>query len=229
MADSSGAGSVRPDWYADPTGRHQYRYWDGSVWTDNVADGGEQGLDPVADAKARIQALQPLARTPISGARGRTATVALIGALEDPDFEVQKFAVRTLGDRNSAESVAPLLAVLDTSENMNIRAYAAEALVKVEPAESAFVAALRDDDGPPYRKLEALSDSIRFGKAKESPRCSRILRLAFRECWGSGSPSPKTAPILGLMMMIGDPITARLSEAMNSEGNTGVQRVLGSF
>ena len=34
------------EWYPDPVGRHEYRYWDGSKWTDHVSDGGEQGLDP---------------------------------------------------------------------------------------------------------------------------------------------------------------------------------------
>lgn len=29
-----------PAWYTDPTGRHEYRYWDGSIWTDQVADQG---------------------------------------------------------------------------------------------------------------------------------------------------------------------------------------------
>jgi hypothetical protein len=35
-------------WSPDPTGRHQYRYWDGARWTDWVADGGELGRDPLA-------------------------------------------------------------------------------------------------------------------------------------------------------------------------------------
>jgi hypothetical protein len=34
-------------WLADPTGRHQLRYWDGAVWTDHVADHGVAGYDPV--------------------------------------------------------------------------------------------------------------------------------------------------------------------------------------
>ncbi|MDH5373323.1 MAG: phospholipid scramblase-related protein, partial [Acidimicrobiia bacterium] len=34
-------------WLADPTKRHQYRYWDGSVWTEHVADNGVQGVDVV--------------------------------------------------------------------------------------------------------------------------------------------------------------------------------------
>ena len=33
-------------WLPDPTKRHQYRYWDGSAWTEHVADNGVQSVDP---------------------------------------------------------------------------------------------------------------------------------------------------------------------------------------
>ena len=36
-----------PGWYADPTRRHTYRYWDGSQWSDQVSDGGTAGVDPI--------------------------------------------------------------------------------------------------------------------------------------------------------------------------------------
>ncbi len=32
-------------WWPDPMGRHLHRYWDGSRWTDHVADGGQQSID----------------------------------------------------------------------------------------------------------------------------------------------------------------------------------------
>jgi hypothetical protein len=32
-------------WYPDPSGRHQYRYWDGAVWTTRVADEGVESND----------------------------------------------------------------------------------------------------------------------------------------------------------------------------------------
>ena len=37
---------VAPGWAADPYGRHQWRYWDGDRWTDQVADGSTQSTDP---------------------------------------------------------------------------------------------------------------------------------------------------------------------------------------
>jgi hypothetical protein len=44
-------------WHPDPTGRHQHRWWDGTGWTDTVADAGVTGTDalhppPHADQRA---------------------------------------------------------------------------------------------------------------------------------------------------------------------------------
>jgi uncharacterized protein YxjI len=36
-----------PNWYPDPAGRHQYRYWNGTAWTEQVADHGVQSADPI--------------------------------------------------------------------------------------------------------------------------------------------------------------------------------------
>jgi hypothetical protein len=33
------------DWYADPSGRYQYRYWDGYQWTNQVSSGGASAID----------------------------------------------------------------------------------------------------------------------------------------------------------------------------------------
>jgi hypothetical protein len=34
------------EWRADPFGRHEYRYWDGSAWTEHVSDRGMVTSDP---------------------------------------------------------------------------------------------------------------------------------------------------------------------------------------
>ena len=36
-----------PNWYPDPMGRHEYRWFDGSDWTDQVSSHGRQAVDPV--------------------------------------------------------------------------------------------------------------------------------------------------------------------------------------
>jgi hypothetical protein len=43
----TGAAQPRRSWQADPTGRHEMRYWDGARWTANVTDGGARGWDPI--------------------------------------------------------------------------------------------------------------------------------------------------------------------------------------
>jgi len=45
---SSVAPTTTPaNWYADPTARHELRYWDGTAWTEHVSDNGAQATDPV--------------------------------------------------------------------------------------------------------------------------------------------------------------------------------------
>jgi hypothetical protein len=41
-------------WYTDPQGRHTHRYWDGTEWTDNVADNGVTSTSPLSDANRTI-------------------------------------------------------------------------------------------------------------------------------------------------------------------------------
>jgi hypothetical protein len=38
--------SVPADWYKDPAGRYEFRYWDGSKWTENVSRAGVMYKDP---------------------------------------------------------------------------------------------------------------------------------------------------------------------------------------
>lgn len=43
---ASGTPSVPADWYKDPSGRYDYRYWDGQKWTEHVSRGGTVHKDP---------------------------------------------------------------------------------------------------------------------------------------------------------------------------------------
>jgi uncharacterized protein YxjI len=44
---------VAADWYPDPYGRSELRYWDGVAWTDHVSSNGRQGTDPVNTATVK--------------------------------------------------------------------------------------------------------------------------------------------------------------------------------
>lgn len=46
---------VPTGWYPDPFGRHQNRFWDGARWTEQVADAGILGFDPVAPVRPLMQ------------------------------------------------------------------------------------------------------------------------------------------------------------------------------
>ena len=50
-------------WAPDPLGRHQYRYWDGTQWTEHVADNGVISIDPLT-ATAHRTGRPPSARSP---------------------------------------------------------------------------------------------------------------------------------------------------------------------
>jgi uncharacterized protein YxjI len=46
--------TVPPGWYPDPAGRHEYRYWDGVIWTDHVSSHGRQSTDAVHGAQPKM-------------------------------------------------------------------------------------------------------------------------------------------------------------------------------
>ncbi|WP_323793226.1 AIM24 family protein [Nocardioides sp.] len=53
---------MHPSWHPDPTGRHELRYWDGSIWTDHVANQGVQAMDPLmpqAEPTPQVQETSP--------------------------------------------------------------------------------------------------------------------------------------------------------------------------
>jgi Protein of unknown function (DUF2510) len=59
-------------WEPDPTGRHDHRYFDGTAWTDDVADAGQASLDPLAEAVASAT-VNPVVSGPgtVTGTGGR--------------------------------------------------------------------------------------------------------------------------------------------------------------
>jgi Protein of unknown function (DUF2510) len=62
--DGSSMNSPAPGWHPDPTSRHQYRYWDGARWTDDVADGGVASTDPLGEGPPAAADPNPTASDP---------------------------------------------------------------------------------------------------------------------------------------------------------------------
>lgn len=80
------------NWHADPTGRHQYRYWNGTEWTDQVADNQVTSTDPplmptsgAAPAAGPTPGAPPTpvprARPPKQRGNPLWALISLVGAL----------------------------------------------------------------------------------------------------------------------------------------------------
>jgi hypothetical protein len=66
-----------PDWYPDPTGRHEVRYFDGTAWTEHVANNGLSALDPIADGAPVVTDAVALAASivpPVSTSTSPNAT-----------------------------------------------------------------------------------------------------------------------------------------------------------
>lgn len=82
-------------WHADPMGRFEYRYWDGTRWTDHVSRGGQTFVDPVTPAPAAstggattpVTTEMPIAATDTAadGEAAQPATPATTPSSEAPD------------------------------------------------------------------------------------------------------------------------------------------------
>ena len=72
---------VPPGWHPDPRGRHQHRYWDGTQWTDHVADDGVTATDPVS----RVQPPEPPAEDEPPPLRAQPAGAAASSLWASPD------------------------------------------------------------------------------------------------------------------------------------------------
>ncbi len=57
-APEPGAGPITPDWYPDPMGRHEFRFWDGTSWTEHVSSHGRQSTDAMTAAPKTVTGQQ---------------------------------------------------------------------------------------------------------------------------------------------------------------------------
>lgn len=78
-----------PGWLPDPSGRHEYRYWNGASWSDDVSDNGLTSADPVAAPLPPPGAPMPPAATspgaPAPPPAGATAPLPPADGTAGPD------------------------------------------------------------------------------------------------------------------------------------------------
>lgn len=77
--ERSTAAISMPNWYPDPTGRFQFRYWDGAAWTQHVARDGTPYSDPLG---------QPAAVE--VGTQVAPVETAVVRAIAEPEGEPKK-------------------------------------------------------------------------------------------------------------------------------------------
>lgn len=75
-------------WQADPMGRHELRYWNGSKWTDHVSDDGQQSQDPVNPPAA--EPATAAAAPDVAEQIRKLATLRDEGLLSSEEFEAKK-------------------------------------------------------------------------------------------------------------------------------------------
>ncbi|MBS1908029.1 MAG: DUF2510 domain-containing protein [Actinobacteria bacterium] len=66
-------------WHPDPSGQHEFRYWDGSTWTEHVSDDGQQGTAPLVPPAPPIA--EPTAVEGMPKKRKKWPLVALAAVL----------------------------------------------------------------------------------------------------------------------------------------------------
>lgn len=103
-------------WLTDPTGRHDHRYWDGTGWTDHVADAGIPGTDPYEALPPPPPPLPPPPpdTEPVSTAEPEAPTAPEV---TEPDTPTEPIATTDVGaaviDEASPAEDPTLVTVID--------------------------------------------------------------------------------------------------------------------
>jgi len=112
--------STPAEWKADPTRRHELRYWDGTNWTEHVSDGGTQSTDPVAVEDAGTSPVTSFAMNPSDqtviweGSKKTVAASASGGRLTTARYRVTQDAVHfEAGLLSTKAEMIPLWTVVD--------------------------------------------------------------------------------------------------------------------
>ncbi len=95
------ASSASADWYKDPMGRHEYRYWNGTAWTEHVSDGGVRSVDPLVAPGGGGETSVPIEETAVVP----TAEASALPTPAAAPQPVSKKSVPLFGARKHAEKL----------------------------------------------------------------------------------------------------------------------------
>ena len=208
MTDNVGAESPPANWYPDPMGRHQYRYWDGAQWTQHVADDGVVAIDEPAEAQLQGerelagQVNRPATREPpaevagsatqtdvtelatqagVAGPVPRVDVKATIKALaHGGSSSARDKAAQALGAAGDQRAVKPLIGALN-DQFESVRAVAAQALGRLGDSHAVEpLIPLLKDRNEAVRKSAAAALG-RIGDPRAIGPLSSALRIGNKE------------------------------------------------
>ncbi len=152
-------------WQQDPLDRHEYRFWDGSAWTEHVANAGVRSTDPLAAAGSEnsaepesspdIEADEPVEQqiepqsSPEAPATTRAADLPIprFGARKHAEkLQAENVRLQELIDRHGLREIADLESVKTAlEEQLSVaRAAVAEEQQKVTVAQGECAAVAED-------------------------------------------------------------------------------------
>ena len=112
MDSQSAGGLPAADWYPDPCDRHEFRYWDGSAWTHNVADAGQMSVDPLEGRPAQAVEGQPAQVFASAGVEDRGSRAQGGEAPQHPTAEGPEDQRKGMGKRIRTRTVIILSTVV---------------------------------------------------------------------------------------------------------------------
>lgn len=107
-------GGIAPGWYKDPSGRDQFRWWDGREWTGEVQGPGPPGANQALDGPSASQASGPVPEPGVRTGHGRRAplialaTLLVVGGSVAGGIAVGWTLADERAGRQSSETPAPM-------------------------------------------------------------------------------------------------------------------------
>lgn len=206
------------DWYTDPSGRFQFRYWDGETWTGHVSTDGKTDWDPPGDGAESGGAEAAGAATADSGAAAADTAAATVDADDNawaPSADAAAVEVEPVATPEPVtEEPAPVEAAADDAAATELAAVAEDAVAEDGVADEASLA--EDEPGDTNlvanRRAGIADDVVEWldeVAAQVEPRLSRIT-----QDW-TAEPQAEAARACAYGLLVGH--LARLHPHMRQE------------
>ncbi len=169
-------------WLADPTGRNQLRYWDGTLWTEHISNSGNQAVDglggvqpvaPVSTGASWMEKAKAKAQVAAAKANQAVDQASVVVAKQTKQWQQEYRASQSPTAGQGGGPVAPA-AVAQPSTG---QAPLPPGVGTPQPTVPAAPAAGQPDPAEQIRKLAALRDDGILTEAEFSAKKAKILGI----------------------------------------------------